>query len=288
MRAELVLIAVLVVGGCGTTPKPADPPLLKVALEAESDGAKRYGRGDYAVAARRFDEAARIFSSIDDTDGMARNRLHRARTELAQGRGEEALRLLEPASATGDRALAALLIKAQAQLGLGRADAAQHSLSAAAALCTANCPQLASLKLLQSRAALAGDHAGDALAAAEAALKLLQGKDEAIETANAWRLIAAARLAGGDPGGALPAARNALAIDRQLALPEKIARDWLLIGHIQRTPGHGSSQPNGADALPGSDTANAYRRALDVAEAAGLGDVAALARQALSEIITAK
>jgi hypothetical protein len=52
------------------------------------------------------------------------------------------------------------------------------------------------------------------------------------EPGNAWRLLAAARLAAGDPTGALAAAQAPLDIDRRLALPEKIARDWLLIGDI--------------------------------------------------------
>ena len=69
---------------------------------------------------------------------------------------------------------------------------------------------------------------------------------------------------------ALPAARAALEIDRRLALPEKIARDWLLIGDIQRKIGVG-------------DSAEAFRHALNVANAAGLSDIAAMATQALTE-----
>ena len=275
MRAKLALMAALMLTGCGSAPNsansPAEPPRLKAALEAESDGAKRYGRGDYAVAARRFDEAARIYASIDDAPGTARNRLHLARTELALGHAEAALLVLETTerSADGSLALGALLIKAQAQLALARNAAAQQSLAAPAGLCAGGCPQFASLNLLQARAALADQRAPDALAYAETALKLLQDKDEAAETGNAWRLIAAARLAGGDASGALPAARAALEIDRQLALPEKIARDWLLIGDIRRKTGVG-------------DGAEAYQRALDVANAAGLADIAGSATQALS------
>ena len=272
MRAKFLLMAALILAGCGATPKPAEPPRLKAALEAESDGAKRYGRGDYAAAARRFDEAARIYASIDDAPGNARNRLHLARTELALGRAEAALLVLEmtESSTDGGLVLGTLLLKAQAQLALARADAAQQSLAAAATLCASGCPQLASLNLLQARAALAGSRAPDALAHAESALKLLRDKDEAAETGNAWRLIAAAKFAGGDAGGALPAARTALEIDRQLALPEKIARDWLLIGDIQRKIG-------------GGDGAEAFRHALDVANAAGLADIAGTATRKLSE-----
>ena len=278
MRAKTFLIAVLMLAGCGSTPKPADPPRLKAALEAESDGAKRYGRGDHAVAVRRFDEAARIYASIDDTPGAARNRRHLARAELAQGHGEAALLALELLLERAERgsessvALDTLLLKAQAQLALGREADAQKSLAAATGQCAGACPQAASLNLLQAHAALAGKRAPEALTHAEAALKLLQGKDEAAETANTWRLIAAARLAGGDASGALPAAHAALDIDRHLALPEKIARDWLLIGDIQKRVGAGET------------AAKAYRRALDVAKAAGLADIAGIATQALAEI----
>lgn len=284
MRADaLLLAAVLVLAACGTTPVPADPPRLKAALEAESDGAKRYGRGDYAVAARRFDEALKLYASIDDTVGAARNRLHLARSELALGRAEVALTLLETAQGGGDAGLAldSLLLEAQVQLALNRVEAAQQSLAAAAGQCAAACPQAASLNLLQARAALAGKRAPDALAHAAAALKLLQGKDEANETGNAWRLIAAARLAGGDAAGALPAARTALDIDRRLALPEKIARDWLLIGDIESMVMRSGVLP-AASGTDSSAAAAAYRRALGVANAAGLADLARLATQALA------
>ncbi|NJD36537.1 MAG: hypothetical protein FIA96_17230 [Betaproteobacteria bacterium] len=273
MRAKSAFLLALILAGCGSTPKPAEPPRLRAALEAESDGAKRYARGEFGAAERRFDEAMRLFASVDDGPGRTRNRLHLARTRLAQGRAEAVLDLLngaDPAAEPGP-ALDVLLLKAQAQLALARDAETQQSLAAAAALCGAACPQAASLNLLQARAALAGNHPQEALAHADSALKLLHDKGEAIETGNAWRLIAAARLAGGDAAGALPAAEAALDIDRRLALPEKIARDWLLIGDIRRKVGAG-------------DTAAAYRRALDVASAAGLAEVARSATQSLAQI----
>ena len=263
MRAKNLFLMLLLIAGCGSTPKPADPPRLKAALETESDGARRYERGDYVVAARRFDEAARIYASIDDDAGAVRNRLHLARTELAQGHAAAALLALPR-----NLSLESSLLQAQAELALNRLEAAQQSLAAANAQCAA-CPQLASLRLLQARVALTAQRAAEALAHADAALKLLRDGNEAAETGNAWRLIAAARLATGDAAGALPAAGAALDIDRRMALPEKIARDWLLIGDIRK-------------ALGVPDTATAYRRAADVAKAAGLAEITRLAAQALA------
>lgn len=281
MHAKSIFLLGLILAGCGSTPNsansPADPPRLRAALEAENDGAKRYGRGDFSAAERRFDEAMRIYASIDDAPGRARNGLHLARTRLAQGRAEAALDLLNTAApgAEPGPALDTLLLKAQAQLSLARDVDAQQSLAAAADRCAAACPQAATLNLLQARAALAGKRPQEALARADSALKLLRDKGEAVETGNAWRLIAAARLAGGDAAGALPAAEAALDIDRRLALPEKIARDWLLIGDIRQKVGAG-------------DTAAAYRRALDVATAGGLAEVALIATQSLVKFIDIK
>lgn len=273
MRASLLLLALLL-AACGSTPKAVDPPRLKAALEAESDGAKRYGRGDYVVAARRFDEASRLYASIDDTASAARNRLHLARSELALGHAEAALNLLER-NVGAEPAMDSLLLRAQAQLALSRDDAARQTLATATGQCTTTCPQAASLHLLLARAALSGQRATEALTHAEAALKLLLGRDEAIETGNAWRLVAAARLAAGNARDALPAARTALDIDRQLALPEKIARDWLLIGDIRRK-------------VSADEAATAYQRALDVANAAALTDLVLIATRALAETATAE
>ncbi len=273
MRAELAVLLTLLLGACGSTPKPADPPRLRAALEAESDGAKRYERGDYVVAARRFAEAAKLHASIDDATGVARNRLHLARSELVLGRDEAALKVLDDTESGGDAGflLDVWMLKAQAHLGLTRIDDARKSLEAAALLCTGACPRAASLHLLRARHALADKRATDALAHADAALKLLQGKDEAAETGNAWRLIAASRQASGDPAGGLVAARAALDIDRRLAQPEKIARDWLLIGDILR--GQATAE-----------AAEAYRKALGVAQAAGIDAITMIATQALQDI----
>jgi len=271
--SPILLMALLLAAACGSTPQPPEPHRLRAALEAESEGAKRYGRGDYAFAVRRFAEAVRLNASIDNMAGATRNRLHLARSELALGRAEAALDVLataEPESDAGVK-LDILLLKAQAQLALNRNDAAQQTLASSFVQCANACPQVITLHLLQARAALAAGRAAEALIHAEAALRLLQGKDAAHETGNAWRLVAAARLATNDAAGALAAAHHALDIDRGLALPEKIARDWLLIGDIRQKAGTG-------------DTAAAYRRALDVANAAGMADIARDAMQSLAQI----
>ncbi|MBI5109542.1 MAG: hypothetical protein HZA62_12420 [Rhodocyclales bacterium] len=278
MRAEWLFASIIFLGACGSTPKPVDPPRLKAALEAESDGAKRYRRGDYVVAERRFADAMRQFASIDDSIGSTRNRLHLARTHLAQGRAEAALDLLGAVSEDAAGDIDALLLRSQALLALAHRSQAELVLATAERSCAAKCPQLPSLKILQARAALADGRAAEARGFAETAITLLGEKDQSAEAANAWRLTAAARLAAGDAAGGLTSAHAALDIDRRLALPEKIARDWLLIGDLHR---HAMRNQ-----VPGAagEAAAAYSRALDVAHAAGLAEITPLAKQALLDL----
>lgn len=282
MRAEWFLVAMIFLGACGSTPKPADPPRLKAALEAESDGAKRYQRADYVVAERRFADAMRQFASIDDSIGSMRNRLHLARTRLAQGRAEPALELLQGVSADAAMDTDVLLLRSQALLTLKRRSEAEQVLVAAERSCAAKCPQMPSLKLLQARGALASGRVAEAQSLAETAIKLLGDKDQGPEAGNAWRLAAAARLAAGDAAGASKSAQAALDIDRRLALPEKIAQDWLLIGDVHRY-----AMRNDVPGAAG-EAAAAYLRALDVAHAAGLSEITTLAKQALQDVDAGK
>lgn len=279
MRAEqlLLLVPVLMAVACASEPRPADPPRLKSALEAESDGARRFQRGDLAVAERRFGEAERLFASIDDSAGRARNRRHLARVALLQGRADAALVLLEEATDAASP-LDGRLLRGQALLAAGRAEDAQRLFDGLVGECSAACPAAASLAILRGRAYLARGDSATAKTQAEYALARLKDRDEAAETGNAWRLLAAARLAAGELAAAQVAAQSALDIDRRLAVPEKIASDWMLLGDILR-----KQRP---DANPGdyAVAAAAYLRALDVAVAAGLDAITMNAKQALHAI----
>ena len=271
----LPLLTGLLLAGCGSSPKPPPEPRLRLqAQEAEASGVRRHGQGDYKAAARHFAESARLRLSLDDVAAASRNRLQLAQSELALGQAESAL---EHASQVHEDSLQvqALLLQAQAQLALGREDAVKPVLARLASLCAASsCSERGRLLLLQARAAWAGGDAALALTQAEAALPFLRAQQEEREIANAWRLIAVARLKTADTVAALAAARAALEIDRQLALPEKIARDWLLIGDIARRAGKEGSQ---------SEAQSAYLRAQSVAQAAGLQELVTLAAKALME-----
>lgn len=271
-RTYLALLASLLLSACSSSPKPSpEPALRQQALNAETDGAHRYAQGDYAGAIRRFVEARRLQQSADDVSAAARNFLHQAQAELALGQAALALSHAREVSESG-LLVSSLLLQVQAQLALQQWPTAQATLTQLLPLCTAGCADLGRLRLLQARTALAQGQAQEALAYAQTALPLLREQQEEREAANAWRLSAQAALKLNDAAAALASAESALGIDRQLALPEKIARDWLLIGDIRR-----QSQS--------SQATSAYQRALAVAQAAGLVDIVQLATEALKESV---
>lgn len=268
------LLVILLLAGCGASPKPPPEPRLRLqAQEVEILGVRRFAQGDYSAAAGHFAEGARLQQSLDDAPAASRNRLQQAQAELALGQAQLAL---EHASQVHEDSLQvqALLLQVQAQLALGRVETAAPLLARLGTLCVASCTERGRLLLLQARTAWAGGDAALALTQAEAALPILRAQQEEREIANAWRLIAAARLKMADTVAALAAAQAALDIDRQLALPEKIARDWLLIGDIERQAGKAQARPQAQ---------SAYLRAQSVAQAAGLQELAKLAAKALME-----
>jgi tetratricopeptide (TPR) repeat protein len=267
----ILLWALLLLAGCAGDPRPPrEPALREQALEAETDGALRYTRGDYSGAARHFAEAARLQQSLDNVTAAARNQLNQAHAELALGQSEAAL-ILAGNVRDGTLQVQALQVQVQANLALGRFDPANELLARMEKLCGFDCPQRGSMLVLRARIALTDGNAKKALADAESALPVFKEQQEERETANAWRLIGTAKLALGELPAALTAAQTALDIDRRLALPEKIARDWILIGDTQRRVGR-------AD-----DATSAYQRAQAVARAAGLEDIVKLTSDAIVE-----
>lgn len=279
LLAMLAGLAGMTMGGCSSAPKVVVPPLLEQALSIESDAARRYQRGELEAASRGFAEAVRAFVAIDDGAGIARNRHHLARVHLARGKPAAALQqLVDPA----DTSLDADLIRAQALLGLQRHDEAETKLRKRLPECTEACRHGPALQLLLARLALATSHPDQAVRHAQLALTLLAKDatlDDGREQANAYRLLAQAMLAGGAVEQAEIAAQQALTLDRQLALPEKLARDWLLLGEIRQQIALRQTPPSSLVAARA-----AYRQAQEIATAAGLSELRTAAEAALMRL----
>lgn len=248
----LGLAALVVLGACSSAPQASLPPLALQAPEAETQGAQRYAQGQFDLAIRSFQHAQQLHQSVDDQAGVARNLTQQARSQLSAGHPQAALEALATVPSP-----AADLLQLQATMALGDVAKVERLMPAVAQACPAACADHAALRMLQARWALGRAQPEQALAHAQAAVPLLQARQEQRELANAWRLSAQAHGQLGATALALQAANQALTLDRSLGLPERIAADWLLIGRLQHT-----SDPQQARA--------AYARAKDVALAAGL------------------
>lgn len=270
-RVRLIaLLFSLGLAACGTTPpESGGAPARVQAQEIEASAARRQAAGDFRGAAQQFAEAARLRQSMDENQAAQRNRLRQAEAELALGQADVALELAAQVDAP-ELAVPALLLRVQANLALGRVNLARPLMNRLARQCGANCAERGHYWLLRARMAWIDGNIRAALQDAEAAVPVLRAQQDARELANAWRLIAAARLQGGSMASALTAAQTALELDKQQAASENIVRDWLLIGDILRRAGKAEAK-------------TAYLRARSVAEAAGLPELAAIATQALAQ-----
>lgn len=254
--------------GCASAPAPL-PPLKLQALEAETQGARRFEQGRFDVAITQFKEAQRLNRSLDDEAGVARNLEHQARSELAAGLPQAAQATLATIS-IAQRSISTGILQAQAALSLQDFAAANITLQDLRARCKA-CAQTAAIAVLQARVALAQSQADVAEKLLLTTLKPLAEQDEPRELANAWRLLAQAQAQQHRHTEALACAQQALSLDRALGLPDKIAADWMLIAQLHT--------PRDA-ALARS----AYTRAREVAQAAQLQAVVTQIDQRLKEI----
>ncbi len=265
-----VLLGCALLAACGTVAPGTEEPRARVqAQEIEAQAERSLAQGDHAAAVRQFAEAARLRLSMDEREAAGRNRLRQAEAELARRQPEAALEL---AGTVNDASLAepALLLRVQANLALGRVDVARPLLNRLGRLCASGCERRGHYLLLRARMAWIDGNIQAAQRDAEAAVPALRAPQDERDLANAWRLIAAARLQTGSAASALTAAQTALELDKQLAASENIVRDWLLIGDILRRAGKAEAK-------------TAYLRARSVAEAAGLPELAAIAEQALAQ-----
>lgn len=269
--AGWAILLLTMLSGCANGPRPlAEPPIRQQALNLETRAAQAYSNGRWAEAQDLFMQSLRLQTSLDDLDAQDRHRLHLARTALALEQTSLAKGWLTAVQQPAYQMDARVLL-AQAELDSGNSQAALDTLTALEDRCTKLCPQHASLTVLRARAFLAHGAAGHAAQAAQAAITLLDKPTQMRERANAWRLLAGARLELGEDEVALQSAQRALDLDRELALPEKIGADWLLIGDIRRR-------------RDGNQARAAYVRAREVAASADLPQLLRRANQALENI----
>ena len=271
---RLFLVAGLVLlAACAQQPGKPLAARAAEAVEANRRAELRFRRGDFDGAVRQYQEALRIAQSVEDIDGIAANAINLSITYQRLGKHAQARASLAPVldhsrlSFPSARLAQAALRRALLDLDQQRHAPAAEWLEKAATWCgQQGCTLSAAIDNVRGLLALEAGRTDAAAARATAALKASRASGDRVEAANAMRLLGNVAIRAGDAAAALAALTEALALDRELALPRKIYLDLVGLGRA-------SAQ--------GGERARArsyYERALAVSEADRDAGAAAEAR----------
>lgn len=243
--------------GCVAAPGAAQPGTAPAAVQSaqqlEQRAAQAFTRGEWADALADYQAASGIYASLAMTDAQLRTQLSMARVEAESGQTQQALKTVESVLQRIDR-VTGMAADASGMQGVriqdstrlvahGRAAAllmatdpgqAQQHWRQARQLCGTQCPQLASLLVLQARMAL---QQGDAAAGWRSATEALQARPTAVERANALRVRVLAALQLRQLDGAAADAQTALQLDQGLGLSARVVEDLRVLVAVHRALG---------------------------------------------------
>lgn len=233
---KFLLLLLVMLAGCASHPPDKRSVRQIEAAEFAAKGEQAYFAGRLEQARRHYEQALRLNTGIENGDGIAWNLLSLAQIHAALGEYQEAEAGLREVSDNGNRLFEknvraeAAARRAQLALRLKQPERADELAGQAQALCAeAECAIGAAIANLRARAALSqGDLQVGANLAREAESLAEKAKQDA-ELANARRLQGEARTRLGAPAEALPLLESALAIDKRLGKPDKIAEDLELL-----------------------------------------------------------
>jgi trimeric autotransporter adhesin len=254
----LFAAATIFIAACAsnTSTKP-ESAAVKTAQNIERRAAQSFAVGDFDSAAAGYASAALVYETLALPSPQARARLSQARALADAGHSAKALdvvgSVLQSLAGLSADVLATTHGRAAAlTLGSDLPRAQSHVQSALAA-CANTCAQLSAITVLRARAELAGNNAAAASASASAALVAAQNNND---RANALRTRAQANAAQGLHAQVLVDAQQALLLDQDLGLADRVLADLQLLQRASAAVG---------------DTANAARYAAlaDRAIAAG-------------------
>jgi len=267
MRAACIALAVCLAVGlaaCGAVPPQSDAEAWRERLVDLNDRAgAAVGRGELKRAAVLYREALRLAESVEDFRSVGINTLNLSAVLQALGETAPAERALERVLAAPERFGRSLVAEASGRkaylaLQAHEPDTAAAWLARAESECSPpDCRIQAALLSLRAQLALERGAAGESRATAVRALAASRASGNREEEANALRVDGRAAAALGEHAQAVASLNQALALDKQLALPYKIALDLLALAEVEL--GRGAR-----------DAARDYaQRALEVSRAAG-------------------
>jgi tetratricopeptide (TPR) repeat protein len=279
---RLLVLLVAIAAGCAQAPKPAATPSTVARQEAAIDANRRgeaYVRhGELDNAARSYGEALRLSQTLEDAEGIAANAINLSIVRQRQGRFDDARHslgaVLEHPNLrfSGARLTEASLRYAVIDLDQNRFASAGEWVERAARHCAQRCALAGAVHNVRAQVALQAGRLGEASGAARAAHDAARAAGDRAEHANALRLLGIIALRGGDAAKARPSLEQALAIDREIGAPRKIALDLLALGRAAALGGdHDGARAYYARALAVSE---ADRDHAGVAEARAMLDAA--------------
>lgn len=257
----LVLLIVVSAAACSAPPKPSTAARQEAALEANRKGEAYVRHGELENAARSYREALRFSQALEDAEGIAANAINLSIVRQRQGRFADAraslAAVLDQRNLKFSNARLAEVSLRQALLDLDEKNlaGADDWMAKATGHCAERCPAGAAIHNVRAQLALQAGRTDAAFLAARSAHDASRASGDQVEQANALRLLGIVGLKNGEAASARQHLEQALAIDRELGAPRKIALDLLALGQ--------------AAALGGDrESARAYyARALAVGEA---------------------
>lgn len=273
----LVLLFIVSATGCSAPPKPSTAARQEAALEANRKGEVYVRHGELENAARSYGEALRFSQALEDAEGIAANAINLSIVRQRQGRFADAraslAAVLDQRNLKFSNARLAEVSLRQALLDLDEKNlaGADDWMAKATGHCAERCPAGAAIHNVRAQLALQAGRTDAAFLAARSAHDASRASGDQAEQANALRLLGIVGLKNGEAASARQHLEQALAIDRELGAPRKIALDLLALGQ--------------AAALGGDrESARAYyARALAVGEADRDVAVTAEARALLAQ-----
>ena len=260
----LIALCALCLAGCAGTAKRVSPSRLQ-AINHNQRGIDEQARGRMEIALAQFNEALRLHSSIENTDGMLVALINIARTRRVTGDLPSARQAIERACSLlpEPSELASELFFEKAKILLAAGDLAGAGEWAVRAEAAEKGADLGRRVNLVGAILLRQGMPDEAQRQLERALKLNRGAGLAGEEANSLRLLGEIHLARGSDDSALACYQGALVLDKELGFGKKIAADLRGIGAVSMKKSD----------LPGA--IGFYRRALEVSLNSGDASLAA-------------
>jgi tetratricopeptide (TPR) repeat protein len=224
---------------CACASTPSEPLALSEARQTSELALRATASGDWQVAAQRWQEAARQYSTLDDWADAGRAALGSAQA-LVCAKGDAAARAILTGLAAAMRYPAEVRAEAHYQLALidievGDLAAASGQLNEASSMLDAKLSLQAAIANAQARIAAKQGNWGEVTARAGQALAVAD--IEGGERANAKRLLAQAAMQRQDWEPAYAWLTEVLAFDRSLARPASIVADLRLLAQLSRLRG---------------------------------------------------